>query len=248
MTSILARFPKVRPPLPDAYRRIHERHIIANRRAAYHTTALSSRLEGWMHRRVAADARGGVAGPTLEIGAGTLNHLPHEPATTPYDIVEPFERLYADSPCRGRVRRVFASIDDVPTTSRYARIISIATFEHLERLPEIVARCAGLLTDGGTLRVGIPNEGTILWRLGTLITGAEFRLRYGLDYWSLMRHEHVNTADEIEAVLGCFFATTRTAVCGLGRRLALYRFLECRRPDRDRAASLLAARAARTAA
>lgn len=242
MTSILARFPKVRPPLPDAYRRIHERHIIANRRAAYHTTALSSRLEGWMHRRVAADAHGGVAGSTLEIGAGTLNHLPHEPATTPYDIVEPFVRLYADSPWRGRVRRVFASIDDVPTASRYDRIISIATFEHLERLPEIVARCAGLLADGGTLRVGIPNEGTILWRLGTAVTGAEFRLRYGLDYRVLMRHEHVNTADEIEAVLRCLFGDVRVALCGIGRRLAVYRFLACSGPDRALARQVLAAR------
>ena len=195
-----------------------------------------------MHRRVAADAHGGVAGSTLEIGAGTLNHLPHEPATTPYDIVEPFVRLYADSPWRGRVRRVFASIDDVPTASRYDRIISIATFEHLERLPEIVARCAGLLTDGGTLRVGIPNEGTLLWRLGTAVTGAEFRLRYGLDYRVLMRHEHVNTADEIEAVLRCLFGDVRVALCGIGRRLAVYRFLACSGPDRALARQVLAAR------
>jgi hypothetical protein len=242
MTSILDRFPKVRPPLPDAYRRIHERHIIANRQATYHTTSLSSRLEGWMHRHVAADVRGGRGGPTLEIGAGTLNHLPHEPTTAPYDIVEPFDRLFADSPWRDRVRGVFASIDDVPAANLYARIISIATFEHLERLPELVARCACLLADGGTLRVGIPNEGTILWRLGTAVTGAEFRLRYGLDYRVLMRHEHVNTADEIEAVLRCLFGDVRVAVCGIGRRLAFYRFLACSMPDTTLARRLLAAR------
>jgi len=248
MTDILARYPKTRPPLPAAHRAIHERHYVANRTAAYRTTALSSRLEGWMHRRVADDVRTGGPAATLEIGAGTLNHLRHEPRSTLYDIVEPFARLYAEAPALGRIRQAYSAIDDVPADRRYPRIVSIATFEHLEDLPAVVARACLLLEAGGCLRVGIPNEGTILWRLGTLITGAEFRLRYGLDYGSLMRHEHVNTADEIEAVLGCFFATTRTAVCGLGRRLALYRFLECRRPDRDRAASLLAARAARTAA
>lgn len=239
MTGILARFPKRRPPLPDAYRPIYERHYRANRLAEYHTTRVSSRLESWMHRRVAGDAGAAVRGATLEIGAGTLNHLPYEPPGGAYDVVEPFGALHAHSPWRPRVRRVYADIADVPAGERYDRIVSIATFEHLDRLPEVVARAVSLLADGGTLRVAVPNEGTVLWRLGTAVTGAEFRLRYGLDYQVLMRHEHVNTADEIEAVLRCFFADVRVGVCGISRRLALYRFLACRLPDRGLAADVI---------
>jgi hypothetical protein len=242
MTTILSRYPKQRPPLPAGYRAIYKRHYLANRLASYRTTTLSRRLEAWMHRQVAADAAGDGRRVTLEIGAGTLNHLPYEPGCGPYDVVEPFRALYADSPMRGRVRRIYGDIVHVPIGERYDRIVSIATFEHLERLPEIVARAALLLADRGVLRVAIPNEGTILWRLGTAVTGAEFRLRYGLDYQVLMRHEHVNTADEIEAVLRCFFADVRVAVCGLHRRLAFYRFLECRGPDRSLAVRTLADR------
>jgi SAM-dependent methyltransferase len=236
MNAILDRYPKRRPPLPAAFREIYQRHYIANRKAEYRTTSLSRRLESWMHRRVAADVSGGERRTTLEIGAGTLNHLAWEGDNTAYDIVEPFRALYEDSPLLGRVRRVFGQMADVPVTERYDRIVSIATFEHLDALPDIVARSALVLADGGVLRVAIPNEGTILWWLGTVVTGAEFRLRYGLDYQILMRHEHVNTAEEIEAVLRWFFADVRVAVLGVSRRLAFYRFLECRRPQRQRAA------------
>ncbi len=237
MNAILDRYPKTRPPLPAAYQAIYQRHYKANRQASYRTTSLSSRMEAWMHRQVAADVARGGRPVTLEIGAGTLNHLPYEPDGEPYDIVEPFRGLYEDSPWLDRVRHIHGDITNVPATERYDRIVSIATFEHLERLPDVVA-CAGLvLADNGVLRVAIPNEGTILWRLGTALTGAEFRLRYGLDYQVLMRHEHVNTADEIEAVLRWFFADVRVAHCGIHRRLAFYRFLECRRCDRDRAAA-----------
>jgi hypothetical protein len=248
MSDVLSRFPKTRPPLPAAYQAIHEAHYIANRTAAYRTTTVSSRLEAWMHRRVADDVRVAPAAATLEIGAGTLNHLRFEPRSAPYDIVEPFTRLFADAPDRGRIRDEFASIDDVPTGRRYPRIVSIATFEHLVDLPAVVARAAVLLAPEGSLRVGIPNEGTLLWRLGTLVTGAEFRLRHGLDYATLMRHEHVNTADEIEAVLRHVFSVVRTSVCGVSRRLALYRSLACRRPRLARAEAILATRGTRSAA
>ena len=248
MTSILDRYPKQRPPLPEGHRKIYEQHYVANRAAAYRTTTVSSRLEAWMHRRVAADARDGNPGSTLEIGAGTLNHLHHEPLTAPYDVVEPFARLLAGAAARHRVRHIYPSLDDVPDGHRYQRVISIATFEHLVDLPAIIAGCGLLLADNGVLRVGIPNEGTVLWRLGTAVTGSEFRLQYGLDYQTLMRHEHVNTADEIEAVLRCCFRSVRTAVCGIHRRIALYRFLECRQPDLAVATRVIADRAERSAA
>ena len=52
--AILARYPKRRPPLPAEYRRIYEREYKLNREGGSFITSLSSRLESWMHRRVAA--------------------------------------------------------------------------------------------------------------------------------------------------------------------------------------------------
>lgn len=231
MNEILRRYPKRRPDLPEEHRRVYDEHYLANRNAHYRTTSVSSRMEAWMHRHVAKDLRAGQAPSTLEVGAGTLNHLPYEPSVSTYDVVEPFQLLLDHSVHRGRIRHTYRTIAEVPVTQRYDRIVSIATFEHLEDLPDVVSRCVRLLAPGGQLRIGIPNEGTLLWRLGTTVTGLEFRMKYGLDYQTLMRYEHVNTADEIEAVLRCFFHTVTVAVCGISRRLAFYRFLECGSPE-----------------
>ena len=156
---------------------------------------------------------------TLEIGAGTLNHVPLEPRSQPYDIVEPFQRLFERSPHLSRVRNRFDDIAQVPWDLRFDRIISIAAFEHICNLPEVVARCGLLLHPRGCIRVAVPSEGTCLWRLAWgLTTGLEFRLRYRLAYGVLMRHEHVNTALEIRAIIKYFFDFTKTRYFGPTRR------------------------------
>jgi hypothetical protein len=232
---MLENFPKKRPPLPAAYQEIYDAHYKENREGGSNAAGLAQKLERWMHRCVAADAKKPPVAATLEVGGGTLNHLEHEPNTKVYDVVEPFKYLYETSPARSRVRRFYDDIDEIPDGTKYGRIISIATFEHIEDLPSVVARCGLLLDDGGSLRVAIPSEGTILWKLGyTLTTGAEFKKRYGLDYEVLMRHEHVNSAREIEEVLRYFFAAVKRKVFGIAAGLSIYQYFECRDPDRDR--------------
>jgi len=230
--AVLARFPKTRPPLSPAIEAIYKRQYEENRRGHTPAASAAQRLESWMHRCVAADLRGGASRASLELGAGTLNQLPYERFTAPYDIVEPFHELYAHSPERGRVRQVFADIAEVPAEARYERITSIAAMEHICDLPLLLARAALRLADGGTFRAAYPAEGGFLWTLGWMATtGLEFRLRHGLDYGVLMRHEHVNRAEEIETLLNALFGVVRTRSFGLGRQLSLYRFSEASRPD-----------------
>lgn len=237
---MLDRFPKTRRPLPLPYQRIYAAHYRENRDGASQASSIAQRLERWMHRAVARDTvrdtvAAGRGGPTLEIGAGTLNHLRYEPKTAPYDIVEPFTELYASSPQLARIRRTYQDIRDIPETQRYERIIAIATFEHICDLPEVVDRAARLLADDGELRVAIPSEGTVLWTLAwKLTTGVEFKFRHGLDYGVLMRHEHVNTAAEIRAVLEHFFVRVSSTCLGLTPRLSLYQFFACSGPRRKR--------------
>ncbi|MDB5494243.1 MAG: putative ubiE/COQ5 methyltransferase [Phenylobacterium sp.] len=236
--SVLARFPKARPALTPQIQAIYLSQYQDNRSGRTPAASAAQQLERWMHRRVAADITGGAARATLELGAGTLNQLPFERFTTPYDIVEPFRELYADSPERGRLRDVFADIAEVPPERRYPRITSIAAVEHMCDLPLVLARVARLLADGGSFRVAYPSEGGLLWRLGWMATtGLEFRLRHGLDYGVLMRHEHVNTAHEIEVLLKALFGEVRISSFGLGRQLSLYRFAEARGPRLETAAA-----------
>jgi hypothetical protein len=232
MAPMFTNFPKSRPPLPPEYQPVYKRYYRENREGRSTATGMSRRMEGWMHRKVAEDVRQANAPmATLEIGAGTLNHLPYEPNAMPYDIVEPFAWSFERSPLLARVRHKFRDMAEVPLDLKYDRIVSIATFEHVANLPTVVAKSGLLLKEGGALRVGIPSEGTLAWRLAwTLTTGLEFRLRYGLRYGVLMRHEHLNTAEEIHQVLGHFFSHITCKVFGISRRLSLYQVLFCSEP------------------
>jgi len=235
LQSVLARFPKTRPALPPKLQAIYTRQYIENRAGATPAASASQTLERWLHRQVASD---GGTGATLEIGAGTLNQLNFEPANPAYDIVEPFEDLYRDSPLKGRVRRIYADIAEVPAGAVYERIVSAATLEHICDLPLVLARAVRLLAEGGVLRSAIPSEGGFLWKLGWMCTtGLEFRLRHGLDYGLMMAHEHVNDAAEIETLIRALFEEVEVRSFGFGRQLSLYRFLAARKPRLDVAAA-----------
>jgi hypothetical protein len=235
LAALLARFPKTRPALPPKLAEIYTQQYLQNRGGETPAALLSQKLEGWLHRQVAADVRGAATpGATLELGAGTLNQLAYEPAGGAYDIVEPFEALFEGSPLIGGVRQHYADIRDVPQGPRYARVTSVASLEHICDLPFVLARSARLLTPGGTLRAAIPSEGGLLWKVGwTFTTGLEFRLRYGLDYGRLMAHEHVNDAREVETLVRALFEQVEIKSFGVGRQLSLYRFLAASTPRLD---------------
>lgn len=240
--STLSRFPKVRPPLPPEIAEIYSKHYKSNREGKTAAASLAQRAEAWMHKKVASDVVGvpGSDIATLEIGAGTLNQLPYESTVGPYDIVEPFAELYKGSQHLARVRYVYADLTDIPVDTRYDRITSIAAFEHILNLPDVVARCGMLLAPTGNLRAAIPSEGTLLWTLGwKLTTGLEFKLKYGLDYGLLMRHEHVSTAKEICKVLEHFFDDVVSNACGVSNSLSLYQFYSCKKANIERCRNYL---------
>ena len=236
-------YPKIRPALPQEIREIYSAQYKSNREGETPASSLAQRMEAWMHRQVARDIHNSDAAAlkTLELGAGTLNQLAYEPNVTHYDIVEPFSALYRSSPQLHRIKNIFSDISEIPSASRYDRITSIATLEHICSLPELVASCCLLLNANGVFHASIPNEGSMLWALGwKLTTGLEFRLKHGLDYGALMRHEHVNTAKEIEQILQYFYHDTQCEVFGLSKSLSLYRYYECRRPRLERSSEYLA--------
>jgi hypothetical protein len=238
--GLLSRFPKDRPALPARFAEIYARQYKENRSGESTAASLSQRIERWLHRQVAADVTARAGGATLELGAGTLNQLPFEPHSSPYDIVEPFTSLFEDSPLRGRLRDVYADIAQVPAERRYDRVTSVAALEHIADLPVVLARSALLMAPDGVFRAAIPSEGGLLWKLGWMATtGLEFRLRHGLDYGVLMAHEHVNTAAEIEALVSALFESVEVRAFGVGRQLSLYRFMAARRPRLDLARTWL---------
>ena len=231
--ELLKTYPRSRPLLSSAHETIYVEEYKLNRGGQgllYNTT---QRLESWLHRMVARQAGNGTI---LELGAGSLNHVPYEAPDVLYDCVEPFLALYENSPHQSRIRNLYQDINDVSENARYDRILSIAVLEHLENLPSIVARSGLLLNDNGVFQGSIPTESGLLWGLSwRLTTGVAYRLRTGLDYATVMRHEHINNAREITAVLEYFFSKVKVWRFPTPLfHVSFYTYLEAISPRHDR--------------
>ena len=226
-------YPKTRVPLPNDYQSIYEQHYKSNRNGDTTASGLAQKMEQWLHKKIAKDVNTLHNKKTLELGAGTLNHLQYEQPEH-FDIVEPFKELFENSPLLDRVNNIYQDIAEIDPSETYDRIISIATFEHITDLPKVVATSCLLLNSHGSLRTSIPNEGTFLWTLGwKLTTGLEFKLKHGLDYSILMKYEHVNTAQEIEEVLNHFYTNNKCSIFGISKGIGFYRFYESTGPKID---------------
>ncbi len=235
-TTPLSSFPKNRPELPPSYAQIYEKHYKINRNGTTVATGLAQKMESWMHRQVAKDlaTHQGPAPKVLEIGGGTLNHLPYEKNVAIYDVVEPLPSLYEDSVNKNRVHKFYSDMSEIPQDQKYDRIVSIATFEHICNLPEVIASASNHLNPEGSLRVAIPAEGSLLWFLGwRFTTGIDFYLKYRLNYSVLMRYEHINNWKEIAALLNFFFKDVKYTYLGLSKNFSFYHFYECKLPKKD---------------
>jgi hypothetical protein len=224
-------FPKIKSELPEAYKLVFEKEYKDNREGVTLMSRLAQFLEGWMHKKVSQKS----GGPLLEIGAGTLNHLAFENSIHDYDICEPYTFLFKDNPNKEKIRHVYHTFEDIPVDQKFQRIISIAVLEHLHNLPLILARSALMLDKDGVFQAGIPSEGGLLWWLSwRFSTGLAYRLRTGLDYGVVMRHEHVNTQFEIIKWIKLVFKDVKTSRFPLpSAHLSLYGYIEARNPKTE---------------
>ena len=91
--SLLASYPRTRPPLTPEHEILYVQEYKENREGNRTADGLAQKLEKWMHFQVARRRSSSI----LELGAGTLNHVEYEKSTETYDIVEPFSQLYQNS-------------------------------------------------------------------------------------------------------------------------------------------------------
>lgn len=237
ITALLATYPRTRPPLTSAHQQVYEAEYKKTRGENKPLTSrVSSGISTWMHRKVASVS---ATGAMLEIGAGTLNHVPFEKGNSAYDVVEPFTALYHGNPLLSRLRNIYPDIRNVPADTRYQRIFSVAALEHLIELPYCIAKSGLLLEKGGIFQAGIPAEGGLLWGLAwRCTTGLAYRLRTGLDYETLMRHEHINTAPEILALVRYFFRKVKVHYFPLPLlHFSVFLYIEAAQPDEERCIS-----------
>lgn len=231
---LLKTYPRQRPPLPKEWEKIYTDTYKASREGRTALYRLTQQLESWMHRQVLS--KQGSAQRLLEIGGGTLNHVPYECSVQSYDVVEPFQELYLGQPDVSRIGRFYDDIGQVPSSNRYHRIVSIAVLEHIADLPHAIARSGLLLERNGTFSAGIPSEGGFLWGFSWRASvGLVAKAKLGLDYGDLMRHEHLSSAPEIIAVVRYFFRNCRVTHFPLpSHNLSLYACIEASDPILER--------------
>ena len=238
---LLKTYPRSRPVLPPEQKETYVEHYRSNRSGREGLAKIGAKLESWMHRQVAEGVDHGIL---LEIGAGNLNHAPYLVPGCICDAVEPFSELWKDSPYRSHMRRIYSDLGEISEGSTYDCIFSVAVLEHLTDLPFILAHAGLLLREGGTFRAGFPSEGGLLW--GTswrLTTGVEYRFKRRQNYAALMRHEHINTADEILCLLNYFYedlAVSRFPF--LARHFSFYTAIVASKPHIDRCEKFKAVR------
>ena len=187
--DLIKKYPKKRGFLPKPIRKIFNKHYSENR-----NNFLSQLSERWLH--ISIDERN-IKNTTLEIGAGTLNHLKYE-TKKHYDIIEPKSFLYKDSINKKLINKRYADIKLTPDNN-YNRIISCAVLEHITDLPDYLYVSSLKLKKGGYQQHSIPCEGYPMWDiLWFMFSGILFKLKFGYSFRYIQKHEHVNNFDEIK--------------------------------------------------
>ncbi len=235
MSNKFIQFPKTRNPLPKEYEVIYVKEYEINRKGESFITRLSMGLEKWLHKVILKRAI--PAENILEIGAGTFNHLDYERNFKRYDVVEPFEQLYANSKDLHKVNKIHSSIYEIDQKSvSYDRIISIAVLEHVLDLPKLIAYSGLLLSPQGQFQNSIPSQGGLLWYMAyNLTTGIAFYLRNKLNYNTIMNFEHVNTCSEVEEVIRYFYDDVKISRFPLPLlNLSFYTYIEAKKPNIER--------------
>ncbi len=194
--DLIKKYPKKRGKLPEPLKKIFDSFYLSNRENLF-----LQLIRRWLHS-VMSDRKEGLI--TLEIGAGTLNHLKYEKIKK-YDIIEPKKFLYSNSSNLKLINKSFDNINQCKN-NYYDRIISIAVLEHITDLPKYLYESSKKIKEDGYQQHSIPCEGYPTWNLTWyMISGISFRIKFGYSFKYIQDHEHVNNFDEILTLIKFFY-------------------------------------------
>jgi len=197
--KLLKQYPKKRPPLNKKLKKIFDFEYKKNR-----TNFLSQLSESWLHFSIRGRKK--FFNKSLEIGAGTLNHVPYEEMkNNKYDVIEPKKFLYKNNSNKTLINKFYDNLNIVPN-NKYDRIISCAVLEHLEDLPKYLYLSSKRLKKNGYQSHSIPCEGYPVWDIvWYLASGISFKIRTGQNFREVQTHEHINSYDEILFLINFFY-------------------------------------------
>lgn len=224
--NLINKYPKKRGKLPGPLKKIFDSFYLSNRENLF-----LQLIRRWLHS-IMDDKEKKCT--TLEIGAGTLNHLKYEKIGN-YDVIEPKNFLYLNSKIVKLVSQTFDNIDQCKN-NYYDRIISIAVLEHLTDLPQYLYVSSMKMKKNAYQQHSIPCEGYPMWNITWfLISGLSFRIKYGYSFSYIQKHEHVNNFDEILTLIKFFYKDVKVKFSYpfYNKYLSLYSNIKFSNPNKE---------------
>jgi len=104
-----------------------------------------------------------------------------------------------------KINKIYKTIHECKN-NYYDRIISCATLEHLEDLPNFLIYSSFKMKKTSFQSHSIPCEGYPMWDFSwTVLSGFLFRIKTGYDFREVQKHEHLNNFDEILSLIEFFY-------------------------------------------
>lgn len=196
MLSLIQKYPKKRGILPKELKKKYDKIYFNNR-----NNFLSQLSERWLHLSI-NDRK--LKNKTLEVGAGTLNHLKYE-TTKHYDVIEPKKFLYQNSIYKKLVNKFYKNISQTQNCY-YDRIISCSVLPNITDLPDYLYTSSIKIKKNGYQQHSIPCEGYPMWNITWFFfSGILFKLKYGYSFKYYQKHDHINNFDEIVSLIDFFY-------------------------------------------
>jgi ubiquinone/menaquinone biosynthesis C-methylase UbiE len=156
----------------------------------------------------------------LEVGAGTGEHFPfvrhsfEEYTLTDTDpaTLEIAKRKTASDARREHLR---FELQDGSTLSyadgSFDRVVAVHVLEHIYQPHLAIREWRRVLREGGLLSILIPTDPGVAWRLGRHLGPRRNALKRGIAYDYVMAREHVNSCNNLIAILRHYFPERREA-------------------------------------
>lgn len=162
---------------------------------------------------------------TLEVGAGTLAHLPFIKHKFDRYIASDFDQSVLDS-VKGQVLPTGVELkkldgDKLPfEKDSFDRVIATHVLEHVLSPHLVLQEWVRVLKPGGVLSIVLPCDPGLAWRVGRCFGPRKNAETAGLPYDYYMAREHVNSIYNLSTILNFHFPKKQVVWWPLGLPLA----------------------------